>query len=137
MRLSPKAVVAIVAIAAAACGNPDGGVGDGSSTTGADVAALVGCRPHIEIHNAAFWATELGRPEMWVQQNHRIVLWESPGDNRGRKTGELLVGSRAPILEERSGSFRVRSPLDHSVGWVSEIQVARRLNQNVETLEPC
>ena len=96
-----------------------------------------GCQPHIEVHDITFWAKELGRPEMWVQQNHRINLWERSGSERGAKTGELLVGSRAVILEEANEAFRVVSPLDGSSGWISAIQVARTLNQDVSTREPC
>jgi SH3-like domain-containing protein len=104
---------------------------------GGGEASLSGCQPHIEVHGSAFWAKELGRPEMWVQQNHRINLRERPGSNRGVKTGELLVGSRAVILEEANEAYRVRSPLDGSTGWISAIQIARTLKQDVTTRQPC
>lgn len=99
--------------------------------------SLSGCQPHVEVQDSAFWAKELGRPEMWVQQNHRINLWERPGSNRGAKTGELLVGSRAVILEEANEAYRVKSPLDGSTGWISAIQIARTLKQDVSTRQPC
>lgn len=99
--------------------------------------SLSGCQPHIEIHDSAFWAKELGQTEALVLQNHRINLWERPGADRGKKTGELLVGSRAIVLQEADGAFRVKSPLDGSTGWISDIQVARTLKQDVSTRQPC
>lgn len=93
------------------------------------------CQPHIEVYDAEFWAKELGRPVANVQANHRINLWKTP--QRTEKVGELLVGSRAVILEQTADAYRVRSPFDQSEGWISAIQVARTLSQNIETREPC
>ena len=95
------------------------------------------CQLHIEIKSAAFWARELDWPEMQVLATHRINLWQRLGDDRGRKVGELLPGSRAAIIEESAGGYRVRSPMDKSIGWVSKVQVERTLHQHVETREPC
>jgi hypothetical protein len=95
------------------------------------------CQRHVEVHNAATWAKEFGQSEAWVLANHRLNLWAGSGQNRGQKTGELLVGSRAVILDENDGAYSVRSPLDGSTGWVSKIQVARTLYQNVKTREVC
>lgn len=95
------------------------------------------CQKHIEISDAKSWAKELGKSEMWVLANHRINLWENPAMPRGNKVGELRVGSRAVIVEELPDSYKVRSPLDRSVGWVSKIQVARTLYQDVNTFKRC
>jgi hypothetical protein len=99
--------------------------------------ALTGCQPHIEAFSAAHWAKELERSEEWVLQNHRLNLWEHAGTSRGAKVGELLPGSRAVIIEETADAFRVQSPLDKSRGWISRIQVARTLEQDVATRQPC
>jgi hypothetical protein len=95
------------------------------------------CQRHVEVLNAAAWAKEFGQSEAWVLANHRINLWASSGEKRGQKTGELLVGSRAVVLDESGDAYRVRSPLDGSTGWVSKIQVARTLYQNVKTRAIC
>ncbi len=99
------------------------------------------CEKHIELHGSKFWAKELGKSEMWVLTNHPINLWQYQGTpdnpNMGRKMGEMRVGSRALILEEKVEDYRVRSPLDESVGWVSKIQVAHTLYQDVNTFESC
>lgn len=107
------------------------------STAAAPTTSRTGCQPHIELKDAAFWANELGRPETWVLQNHRINLWERSGSDRGRKVGEMIPGSRAVILDENSDGYRVRSPLDKSVGWISQIQVARTLRQDTGTRRAC
>jgi len=103
----------------------------------ATTATLSGCQPHIETHGAEFWAKELGRTEEWVLQNHRLTLWQNAGATRGAKVGELLPGSRAVVIEEAGDSYKVQSPLDKTVGWISKVQVARTLQQDVETRKSC
>jgi hypothetical protein len=97
---------------------------------------LAGCQPHIEVHNAAHWAKELGTSEASVQATHRINLWSTPSGPK-RAVGHLLVGSRAAIVNETADAYQVQSPADGTVGWISKIQVARVLRQDVETRTPC
>ena len=115
--------------------------------------AVNSCEKHIEVHDAKFWAKEMGRSEMWVLTNHHINLLQFQGTpahpDMGRLMGKMRVGSRALILEETtySGShtppgektedYRVKSPLDGSVGWVNAFEVARTLYQHVDTFESC
>lgn len=103
----------------------------------ATTATVTGCQPHIELESAAFWAKELGRSETWVLQNHRINLWANSGSDKGQKVGEMIPGSRAVVLEKAGDNYKVRSPLDGSVGWINDLQIARTLNQDVETRKPC
>ena len=109
----------------------------GSLTLSAQAPAPVGCQRHLELYGSGWWAKELGRTEQWTVANYRIAVWQNPSGNRGRRLGALLPGSRAVILEETPEAYRVRSPLDQSVGWVSRIQVVRTLHQDVTTREPC
>lgn len=102
-----------------------------------DAAPAPDCRKHVELKGGAFWAKELGQPELVVLEHHRINLWERPGADRGKVVGKMRVGSHAVILEETKDAYRVRSPLDKSVGWVSRIQTERTLYQDVTTFEPC
>lgn len=96
------------------------------------------CRKHIELVSAREVAAEAGTTEEWVVRNYRVNIWARPTpQGKGRKVGAMLPGSRAVILEEGPEDYRVRSPLDQSVGWVSKIQVKRTLYQDVETREPC
>ena len=95
------------------------------------------CKEHIELHGGAYWAKELGKPEMWVLANHHINLWQNPSPNKGKAVGKMRVGSRASIIESRLEDYRVKSPLDGSVGWVGKIQVSRTLWQDTETFRTC
>jgi hypothetical protein len=96
------------------------------------------CKPHIELLSAADVAREYGKPESWVVANYRVKVWKNnTPEGKGSPVGEMRPGSRAVILEEGSQDFKVKSPLDGSVGWVNKIQVARTLSQNVETRRPC
>ncbi len=136
-RLAPLRFLFLVGITAISCAAPSDATRRAQANDTGTGVATSGCQLHIQVHGSAFWAKELGQSEMRVQQNHRINLWEQPGSDRGRKTGELLVGSRAVVLEEASGAYRVKSPLDDSIGWVTDIQVERTLKQDVATRRPC
>ncbi|MBW2623171.1 MAG: DUF4124 domain-containing protein [Deltaproteobacteria bacterium] len=96
------------------------------------------CKQHIELHSAQYLARALGKSETWVVANYRITLWqkETPKD-KGRKVGEMLPGSRAVILRTGPDDYKVKSPLDGSVGWVNKTQVNRVLLQNIKTRRPC
>lgn len=75
---------------------------------------------------------------MWVLNNVKINLWEKPTHKgKGRIVGKMLPGSRAVIIESSADDFKVKSPLDKSVGWVNKIQVKTTLYQDTETRKPC
>lgn len=95
------------------------------------------CKQHIELHSGKYWAKELGKPEMWVLANHHINIWQSPSPRKGKKVGQMRVGSRAVILQASANDYKVKSPLDGSIGWVGKIQVSRTLWQDTETFKPC
>ena len=96
------------------------------------------CKRHIELHSAHYLANDSGRTEMWVLHNVRINLWEkTTSEGKGRAVGKMLPGSRAEIITISVDDYKVRSPLDQSVGWVNGIQVSRTLKQNIKTRKPC
>jgi len=96
------------------------------------------CKKHIELHSAAYIAKEYGKSEMWVLNNVKINLWEKPTYlGKGRKVGQMLPGSRALILETSEEDYRVKSPLDKSIGWINKIQVKKTLFQDTETRKSC
>ena len=96
------------------------------------------CKEHIALVSAAELAAEIGQTEAWVVANHKINLWQKMGSHsRGRVVGKLLPGSHALLLGRNSQGYKVRSPLDKSVGWVSHIQVDRTLWQDTSTRKAC
>ncbi len=96
------------------------------------------CKEHIELYSAAYLSKEYGKNEMWVLNNVKINLWEKPSHKgKGRKVGQMLPGSRAVILESSADDYKVKSPLDKSVGWINKIQVKNKLYQDTETRKPC
>lgn len=96
------------------------------------------CKKHIELHSAQYMANEYGQSEMWVLSNVKINLWEKETPKgKGKKVGSMIPGSRALIIEEGSEDYKVKSPLDKSIGWISKIQINRTLYQDTETRQPC
>lgn len=99
---------------------------------------LKDCKKHIELHSARYLARELGKSEAWVVANHKTKLFaKETSKGKGHKVGSLLPGSRAIILRTGPDDYRVKSPLDGSVGWVNKVQVKRVLMQNIKTNKPC
>lgn len=65
-------------------------------------------------------------------------MWTLRGyEGKGRPVGAMRPVSRAVIIDEGVEDFKVRSPLDNSVGWVNFIQVQRTLMQDVITNRIC
>lgn len=96
------------------------------------------CKKHIELHSAKYMANEYGQSEMWVLSNVKINLWEKEtSKGKGKKVGSMMPSSRALIIEEGLEDYKVKSPLDKSIGWISKIQVSKTLYQDTDTREPC
>ncbi len=96
------------------------------------------CREFIETLSAKQWSQELGKSDRWVISSFKVHLWENPSDSdRGKIVGKLLPGSRALIVEKRGDYYKVKSPLDKSIGWINKIQIERIVMQDDKTYEPC
>lgn len=137
MSASIRHLLCVVAFSVSCTATSPWGLAVLHSATRSGTAPAADCRKHVELKGSAFWAKELGQPELVVLETHRINLWEKPGPDRGKVTGKMRVGSHAVILEEAKDAYKVQSPLDKSVGWVSRIQTERTLYQDVTTFEPC
>ncbi len=101
------------------------------------VAAQAECKKHVELLSTDYWVKNEG---MTVQQAHRYKLniWEkSNAQGKGRVVGKIRVGSRALILAEGKDSYKILSPLDKSIGWISKIQVAGTRMQDTVTRRRC
>ena len=96
------------------------------------------CKRYIELHSAKHTAREYGKSEAWVIRNHKVNLWaKTSPEGKFPLAGKMRPGSRAIILDERGDDYKVRSPLDSSIGWVNRVQVSRTLMQDTETFKPC
>jgi len=96
------------------------------------------CRQFVELQPVAVVAKELGRTEEWVVANHKVNLWAKTSANGKKpKVGELLPGSRALLLETSTQDYKVKSPLDGSIGWVNQIQVKGISSLEDRTFRPC
>lgn len=105
---------------------------------GEEVEVVEPCQPHVVIHSGEHYAELLERPVAQVLQGYRIGLWErATPAGKGRRVGEMIPGSHAQVLEEGPEDYRVRSPLDRSVGWVNKMQIDRTTHQDVNTREAC
>ena len=100
------------------------------------------CKKHIELKSVAHKAKVLEKSEAWVLANLKLSIWKYPKDSSGsrqtlERVGQILPGSRAVILEELEDDYKIISPYDKSVGWISKIQVEKTLMQDTVTREPC
>jgi len=96
------------------------------------------CVQFIECLSSKEVAREYGQTEQWVVANYRVNVWEKTTANgKGKKVGEMRSGSRALILRKSFDDYRIQSPLDKSIGWVNQIQVAKTLYQNPRTFKKC
>jgi len=101
-------------------------------------AAHAKCKKHIALLSAKEVAKEIGQSEMWVLSNYKINLWSKTSKNgKGSVVGRLISGSHALIIDENSRDYKIQSPLDKSIGWISKIQVKGTLLQDTKTREKC
>lgn len=96
------------------------------------------CQEFIALHSSSYLAKEYGQSEQYILANVKIYLWEKESSQgKGRRVGALLPHSRAQIIQKGYNDYKVKSPYDNSVGWVSKIQVSHTLFQNINTYESC
>lgn len=89
--------------------------------------AFAECKQFIEL-----WSAEESGSGSYVN------LWSNPTESgKFPKAGALRPGSRALIIATSAQDFKVKSPLDGSVGWVNKMQVKRMLMQDDKTYKPC
>ena len=75
---------------------------------------------------------------MYILTEYKINTFKNESANRkGYSVGELIPGSRALIIKEGKDDYKIKSPLDGTIGWISKIQVEKTLYMNINILEPC
>ena len=96
------------------------------------------CAEFIKCLSAKEVAREYGKTEQWIVANHRIVVWgKTSAQGKFPKVGEMYAGSRALIIDRSGDDYKIMSPLDKSIGWVNEVQVATTIYQHPKTFEDC
>ena len=97
------------------------------------------CQEVVVLHSASYVAEQYGKNVKWIYASgKKINLWSKPSMmGKGKKVGEMLVGSRAKIVDKRKDDYKVVSPLDKSMGWIGKVQVNRTQYQDSETNEKC
>ena len=96
------------------------------------------CVEFVELLSANEVAMEMGETVSWVLANWRINLWEKPSTSgKGRKVGEMYVGSYPRLIRTSGSDYLVVSPLDKSEGWVNRIQTKRIIRKNPKTWDLC
>ena len=97
------------------------------------------CVKVVVLHPAKYIAGQYGKSVKWVYASgKKINVWQrSSAHGKGKKVGEMMVGSRAKILSETANDYKIISPLDKSVGWVNRVQVSRTQYQDSVTREKC
>ncbi len=97
------------------------------------------CQKVIVLHPAEYIADQYGKSVKWIYASgKKINIWQKPTSRgKGKKVGEMRIGSHARIILERSDDYKIVSPLDKSIGWVNKIQVSRTQYQDSLTHEIC
>ena len=96
------------------------------------------CVEVIRCLSPADVAKEAGKSEMWAIRNYQVTVWEKPTHlGKGKRVGDMRCGSRAMILDKSGEDYKIISPLDKSIGWVNEVQLAGTSFQHPITREQC
>ena len=98
---------------------------------------LSNCEPFVILQSIDVWVEETGWSVEKVVQDVSITVWEFGTDSRGKKMGEIQVGSHALLLDEKSDYYKVRSLFDNSIGWINKIQATGIRKMNPKTFEYC
>lgn len=106
---------------------------------GLTVLSFAECQKVITLHSAQYVAAQYGKSVKWVYASgKKINVWQKPtSQGKGRKVGQMHIGSRAKIISESGGDYKIVSPLDRSVGWVGGVQVSGTEYRDSETREIC
>ncbi len=106
---------------------------------GLSVFSLAECQKVVVLHPIEYVAEQYGKSVKWMYaQDKKINIWQKlSSEGKGRKVGEMRIGSHAKILSEAENDYKIVSPLDKSIGWVSKVQVSRTQYQDSVTREKC
>ncbi len=97
------------------------------------------CIEVVVLHPASYIAQQYGRSVNWVYASgKKINIWENSSEyKKGKKVGELRIGSHAKILIKKENDYKIVSPYDKNIGWINKIQIERTQYQDSKTHEKC
>jgi hypothetical protein len=97
------------------------------------------CVDFVVMLSTAEVAAELGQSESYVQANYKINVWANPSSsgNRGSVVGKIIPGSNCRLLEKRGNDYKIQSPFDKSIGWITSVQIKGVTKKNPKTFQPC
>ncbi len=97
------------------------------------------CVDFVVMLSTAEVAAELGESESYVQANYKINVWANPSSsgNRGKVVGKIIPGSNCRLLEKRGNDYKIQSPFDKSIGWITSVQIKGVARKNLKTFQPC
>ena len=96
------------------------------------------CADFVEIITYSSLQKETGMSRSQLLMNYNINLWEkSNAKGKGKQVGEINPGAHALILESGKDSYKIFTPMDEYIGWVSKIQVERTMRLTPSSRKAC
>ena len=96
------------------------------------------CKRFVKLHSAKKLAKIYEKSALPVFQSHKTNLWEkSTEEGKGELISKMPPKARAILLDETEKDYKIKNPLDESIGWVSKKQAKKTGFRNTETLKRC
>lgn len=96
------------------------------------------CVEYVALWSAGEVAAKIGKDRKWVFLNYTVDIWDNPPSiEKGNVVSKLRASSYARILEKGVKDYKVESPIDKSVGWLSKKHVKTISWKNPETNKLC
>ena len=96
------------------------------------------CVEFVALWSAADIAEKIGKDKKWVFLNYTVDLLNMPpSEGEGEVLSKLRASSYAQIIEKRSNEYKVQSPADKAVGWISSEHVKTISWKNPKTKKLC
>ncbi len=96
------------------------------------------CVEFVALWPAGDIAKKIGKDKKWVFLNYRVDIWDTPpSEQKGSVVSKLRASSYARIIEKRDEDYKVESPIDKTVGWLSKEHVKTISWKNPKTKKLC
>lgn len=96
------------------------------------------CVEFVALWPAGDIAKKIGKDKKWVFLNYRVDIWDTPpSEQKGSVVSKLRASSYARIIEKRDEYYKVESPIDKTLGWLSKEHVKTISWKNPKTKKLC